>query len=350
MDRLRDGSLPPALVAAVGGHAATCESCGRAVREVFPVHRMARDLRTQFDAGHEAEHLSDDELMACADGRSRNDAHLQECDVCRAEVDELLRFKSQLRPRRQWLPYAIAASIAAIALTVSLFNRAPDTPTTPPRVATSSNVVRPSPAPLVVATGYGRPQWDAWVADVKARRAFPLPAIIAELRPRESQLRGGAEEDDLQLSPDHEVVASTRPQFRWDDRQGATYDVILRDGDEIVESGPLTDPRWRPLHDLSRGHEYQWQVEMTIGGVHSIYPKTPAPPARFRVLEQSALDEIEEARKRYPEDALLQAVILARHGLRDEALAAVDRLERSDTALAASLRDSLRHWPMDETR
>src|SRR5687767_2173740 len=100
LDRLRDGSLPPAMVAAVGGHAATCDACGRAVGAALPVDRMTRDLRAQIDAGHEPEHLSDDELMAGADGTSRNDLHLQECDICRAEVDELRRFRSAMRPRR----------------------------------------------------------------------------------------------------------------------------------------------------------------------------------------------------------------------------------------------------------
>lgn len=337
------------MMAAVGDHAATCEACGKAVATALPVDRMTRDLRMQLDAGHEPEHLSDDELMAVADGTLREDAHLQECEVCRAEVEELRQFKGAIRPRRRWVPYAVAASIAAIALTVSFVDRTPDrapvTPATLPRAATNPSVVVPPPAPVAVATGYGLPEWDAWVADVKARRALPMPAIIAELRPRESQLRGGAEEDDLRLSPDHAVVAGTRPQFQWTKRQGASYNVILRDGDEIVESGPLTDPRWKPRHELKRGREYQWQVETTIDSVRSLYPTTPAPPARFRVLEQSAHNEIAKARKQYPEDALLHAVILARHGLRDEALTALDRLKQSDAPLAASLRDSLRNWP-----
>ena len=337
------------MVAALGGHAATCELCRSAVGEVFPVDRMTRDLRMRIDAGHELEHLSGDELMACADGTLRDDAHLQECDVCRAEVDELLRFRKEMRPRpgpprRKWLPYAIAASIAAVLLAILLFDRAPGTPATRPHASTTSSVT-PPPPPVVVATGYGRPEWDAWVADVKTRRALPMPAIVAELRPQPSQLRGGAEADDLRLSPDHAVVAATRPRFQWAKRQGASYNVILRNGDEIVESGALTDPQWTPPHDLQRGREYLWQVEMTVDGVRSIYPKTPDPPARFRVLEQSALDEIGEARKRYPEDSLLHAVILARHGLRDDAIAALDRLKQSDAALAASLRESLRHWP-----
>lgn len=329
----------------MGGHAATCEPCGKVLGEVLPLDRMTRDVRMQIEAGHEPEHLSDEELLACADGTSRQDVHLQECGICRAELDEIVRFKQGIRPPRRWVPYAIAASIAAIALAIPLFERAPDTPSTPPRVSMRSNPAPPRPSPVAVAAGYGRPEWDAWVADVKSRRALPLPAILAELRPQTSQLRGVVEADDLRMAPDHDVVASTRPPFQWAERRGASYRVILRDGDELVESGALTDPQWRPSHDLKRGREYLWQVEMTIEGVRSIYPKAPEPPARFRVLGQSALDEIDDARKRYPDDSLLHAVILARHGLRNEALAALDRLKRSDPALAKALRESLRHWP-----
>lgn len=346
LHRLRTGSLPPAAVAEVGAHAATCEACGSAVGDALSLDRMTRDLRVQLEADPEPEHLSDDELMAYADGTSRNEAHLNECEICRAELDEILRFKRTIRPRprRRWLPYAIAAAIAAIALTIPLLDRAPDTPAPTPRHATTSNVPLPKPPPVAIAKGYGQPEWDAWVADAKTRRALPMPTIIAELQPQKSQLRGAAEEDDLQLSPDHAVIISTRPQFQWANRQGATYRVILRDGNDIVESGALRNPRWTPRHDLKRGHEYLWQVELTVDGARSTYPKPPDPPARFRVLEQSALDEIDAARKRYPDDALLHAVILARHGLRDETLAELDRLERSDAALAAELRDSLRNW------
>lgn len=341
LGRLRDGTLPPAALAEVGRHAATCEACGKEVGEMISLGRMTRDLRTQIEADGESEHLTDDELMACADGTSSDDAHLQECDVCRGEVDELIRWRSAARPRRRWIPYAIAASLAAIALMISMRDRSPVTPATPPVVSTSPNVVPPRPPPAIVVTGYGRPEWDAWVADVKKRRALPMPAIIAELQSQASQLRGEAAEDDLRLSPNHAVVVSARPQLEWAKREGASFIVILRNGDDIVESDPLTESRWKPRQDLKRGRAYQWQVEMTIDGVRSLYPKAPVPPARFRVLEQKALDEIEDARKRYPEAFLLHAVILARHGLRNEALAALDQLKGSDAALASDLQKSL---------
>jgi hypothetical protein len=328
----------------VGGHAARCESCGRAVREALSLDRMSRDLRMQIEES-EPGHLSDDELMASADGWEGNDAHLAECRICLNELDAIKTFKKRLEPR-DWMPITIAASITAIAITIFLLKRAPTAQPIPPRISTTSTgVVSPRPVPVAVAKGYGRPEWDAWVADVKSRRALPMPAVIAELRPKKSQLRGETDEDDLRLSPDQAIVASAQPQFRWAEKKGASYNVIVQNGDQIVESGALTESQWRPRHDLKRGREYLWQVELTIDGARSIYPKAPDPPARFRVLEQSALDEIDDARKRYPDDPLLHAVILARHGLRDETLTELDRLKQRDAALAAALRDSLGNWP-----
>lgn len=333
--RLRDRTLPPAATAEVGRHAAACDACGRAVREAMSLDGMTRNVQVQF----EAEHLSDDELMACADGTGREPAHLRECDVCRNEVDELRAFRGSMRPRRRWLPFAIAASLALFAIALAFVLRQRTHPA-PPVVATSTPPV-PSPPALPPRPA----EWEAWVADARAKRALPMPADVAELWPHETELRGAAEADELRLSPDHVVVATTRPEFRWAARKGARYVVILREGRDVVQSRALTEPRWTPPHELHRGSEVLWQVEVTSGGARSLYPKAPAPPARFRVLSQSAVDEIAQVRRRDPDDALLEAVVLARHGLRAETLAALDRLQRSDPALATDLRASLRDWP-----
>ena len=337
LDRLRRGTLPPADVTAVGRHATACASCGSAVAEALALESKTRDLRLQIDAGDESEHLPEDALMACADGFDHE--HLQECASCRAEVEEMRMLKRSMRPRRRWPLYAAAAaaSIAAIAILLSLLGRRPDAvPVPQPPVITQSS----PPAPV----GYGRAEWDRGVADAKQARAFRVPAIVEQLRPPRSTFRGSSEKDPLELHPNGSIVASTRPRLRWSRLEGATYNVIFQLGDRVIESGRLASLYWTPPRTLERGREYAWQVETTLRGVRALHPQTPAPPARFRVVEQSAIDEIDAARRQYPDDALLHAAILARHGLRDEALAALDSLHR-DPALANDLRASLRTWP-----
>lgn len=341
LDRLRAGALPPEEVTAVGRHASACESCGRAVAEAFAPASRTRDLRIRIEAGDDVEHLSEDVLMTCADGRDHE--HLRECESCRAEVEELRRLRRDMRPRRVWPLYAVAASVAAVAITVIL--REPRTVEPVPAPPTARPAVTRTPP--AVEKGYDRAEWNRWVAEAKQARAFAVPAVVEEMRPRPTSFRGPADRDDLRLRPNGIVVAGTRPRLRWSKRGQATYNVILQAGDTIVESGPLTEPLWTPEDALQRGHEYAWQVETTIGGTTSMYPQTPAPPARFRVADQSAIDEIEDARKRHPDDALLHATLLARLGLRDDALDALERLERTDAALAGELRTSIDRWPWE---
>ncbi len=354
LDRLRQGTLPPAEVAEAGRHAAACPECGKAVGDALSIDRMMRDLRIQIEADPELDHLSQDALMALADGtigtgeRDEARAHLEACQACRSELEELDGLKGLIRsrphPRRRWPVYAVAASIAAIVLLLPLLNRRPGAPVLPPVPATSSQATATQPPSVPETTRYARQDWERWVGEARKGRELPIPAIVAALRPPASSLRGPEEDDDLRLRPDGAVVAAVRPRLQWQRREGASYNVILQIGDRIVESGALADPAWTPPLDLKRGREYAWQVEVTMGGVRSLYPKAPQPPARFRVLEQRALDEIGEARKRYPDDPLLHAVLLARVGLQDEALEALDRLGRSDAALASALRRSIGEW------
>lgn len=332
LDRLRQGTLSPAQAAEVGRHAAACRTCGPVVAAAVSLDRGVRELRVDLDG----EHLSPDTLMAIADGTGDSAEHLQQCESCRAEVEELRELAPRPRLLRHWPVYAAAAAIAAMVMIVPLLDRRPVSPEPPPRVATA---VEPPAVPQTA--GYSRPEWEEEVAAVRARRSLAVPAVIEELRPRTSSLRGGAEDEDLQLRPNGYVVAGTRPRFEWMGSRNARYRVILQRGDRIVESETLTAPAWTPPFELQRGAEYAWQVEVTIGGTRSVHPRQPDPPARFRVVAQKVLDEIDDARRRHPDDPLLLVVILARHGLRDETLQEIARLEQRDAALAAALRHSV---------
>lgn len=339
-DRLRHGKLPLAELTEVAHHATICGECRQSLQGLLPVDRVVRDLRLQIEAEN-AEHLSSESLMAFADetllGTELEAAglHLQECEICAGEVDEIRRLRILLPRRRSWIPYAVAASVAVIAAAGLLVMQRHTAP--PPAPAP----VRPA---VPVQQSYEHSTWSEWVAEARNRQELPVPSILAELRGSKTQLRGSAE-GDAGLEPDKIVVASARPQFRWSaPGRGATYKVILKSGRTVVESEALTEPRWTPSTDLKRGGEYEWQVEVTHGSDRRVFPRPPDPPARFRVLGQSDADEIKTAQERHPDDALLHVVIMARYGLRDEALAALDRLERQDARLAAALRDSLRKW------
>jgi hypothetical protein len=348
--RLRDGSLPPARIAEVGRHAATCAPCARLIELSFPVHRMVSDIRIQLEAEDDFSHLSLDDLIAHADGDlhgeslERTLAHLGDCESCRSELENVRTTEVIQKLPRRWLVYSVAASIATVIAVLAVVRRT-DAP--PPR-DTPGVSARPSAqvAPVAVARGYGNPQWNEWVAEAKATRAFPIPDIVTQLKPRRAKLRGESDAQNLHLWPSGVVIEENRPRFRWDARgSSARYTVILEVGDQIVESGPLSATEWVMPRNLKRGLEYAWQVEVAEGTSRVLFPRAPHPPARFRILEQNALDEIDAARRQFPNDRLLEAVLLARHGLRDEAIKALEGNAIRDRDLAAALRSSLDRWP-----
>ena len=299
---LRAGQLRPAQVAEVGRHLSTCAHCAERVAADLDIPRMTRDLRVFIEA----------------------------------ENDDLDQSRSAVAKPSLWY---LAASLAAIALLGIVFAlRRPSTPAVPPPPAIVTTTTQPRPT----ATSHGRADWDRWVAEALAARRLTVSSMVADLQPRPAQYRG-ARTTDRQLQPNGRVVESTRPLLSWKKIEGdVTYNVVLAiDEDRIIESGPLSMPQWQPPNDLERGREYSWQVEVA---------STITPAARFRVIDPKALAEIDSARAKFPNDFLLQAVLLARHGLTHEAQRALDEYRKhGDPALAKALGESLRQ-SADPTR
>lgn len=337
IERLRGGRLAPSEVARIGRHAAACEQCGPAVRQAVPVERLLNELRVDLD---EVQHLSEDELMTAADGALPRNEHLDVCAACREDVQELLELRKTMHRRRRW-PYVAALAAAAAVVFVLLAPVRTPRPEPPPVATPRASTPAVSSAPPPVS-GYGREDWDRWVSEAKTSRTLSLPPVLRDLQARRSTTRGASDEDDRQLKPDGTVVLSTRPQFHWSPRKSATYRVILQvAGGDVFESEPLQQPQWTPPRRLQRGREYAWQIEVDDGASRTIHPQAPDPPARFRILDEAAVREVNAARAQHPDDALLHAVILSRLGLRDEALEALRELQKSDPALAQALRKSL---------
>jgi hypothetical protein len=156
-----------------------------------------------------------------------------------------------------------------------------------------------------------------------AQRA-ETPRLLAQLIPDNlSTVRGGT--GDLLftlLSPVGTVVRSDRPTFRWQPLAGAlhyTVTVFDKDFNEVATSEPLTATEWTPAQPLQRGVVYTWQVTALKDGKEITVPSTPAPEARFKVLEPSAFESLERAQSQNATSHLTLGVLYAQAGLLDDA-------------------------------
>lgn len=357
-----DGRLPQRRVPDVVEHLRHCPNCASSARGSEPAMRAAERLAWQLAADADEHPPVETTLTAYVDGTLSGDdaaaaeAHLEVCARCREDVDDLraIASTSRRRPRRSWLPGAVAAAaLLAIVATLLLLRREPGRPASPPVTATT--VERPAthtaatqtapPSPVPALPRYERPEWRAAVDEALRTGALPMPAVLAGLRVAPDVLRTpGERAAEGRLAPVSTVVETTRPRFTWTPAGGATYLVSVFDDDTLVaESGVLSEPAWQPERDLPRGRTVQWEVEVRggDGGVRSL-PAPPAPPALFRVLDAAAHAELQRARAAHGGDPLLLGVLYARSGLRDDA---ARELRRVRTEQGQQLLRSVEQWP-----
>jgi len=315
-------------------------------QELDRLRRMADDVRLQIEADA-FRHLDPDQQVAYCDGALRGDEleaarlHLDACDQCRADVEELSKWGAGPR-KRNWLPYALAASLAAVAiLGVLVFKPEPLKPRPPVAIVPPVTITAPPPA-----FSYGNAEWDRLVRDVTASGRLAMPALLAALQPPASHFRGGIGADDAALAPAGIVVESARPRFTWRAQPAARYVVLLAPQDgRVVESEPLSEAAWQPPSPLQRGRDYSWQLEVVTDKGRALHPAPPHPPVRFHVLDDAAAAEIADARRRFPGDHLLQAILLARHGLRADAERELLEYRKTGRAdLADALLRSIQSW------
>ena len=145
------------------------------------------------------------------------------------------------------------------------------------------------------------------------------------------------------------VVESDRPLFRW--RAAgveARYIVSVFDSrfKRVAQSNPLSATEWTPPQPLQRGNTYVWKITTLRGGEEIVSPAPPAPEARFRVLDQTAANELERARRLHPNSHLLLGVLYARAGLMDEAERELRAVVESNpnSSVALNLLRSVQEW------
>ena len=150
------------------------------------------------------------------------------------------------------------------------------------------------------------------------------------------------------VGPFGRVVREDRPVLRWRPLAGAkSYTVAVVDANfSIVAQSPrLTATAWTLDKALPRGANYTWQVTAAgADGTEVVSPVSPAPQAKFRVMDESALDEVTRLEQAGVRSHLARGVIYARAGLIDEARAEFEALvqENPRSQLARRLLDSVK--------
>jgi hypothetical protein len=150
------------------------------------------------------------------------------------------------------------------------------------------------------------------------------PPELAELTKKAGVLMGGKAEgvSFALLSPVGTVVRTTRPTFHWQPLDGASaYVVNIYDSSfsKVATSPQLSATQWTIPSSLRHGIAYLWQVTALKDGKEIKSPVQPAPEARFKILEQAKVDELERVRRAYPNSHLLLGTLYAQAGLLDDA-------------------------------
>ena len=117
-----------------------------------------------------------------------------------------------------------------------------------------------------------------------------------------------------------------------------SYTVFVLDSNfnVVMKSEPLKETSWAAPQSLKRGAVYAWQVTAHQNGKVVTAPAAPLPEARFKIVEQAKIEELQRLATERPDSHLILAVIYAREGLLDEAerelQTAINQNQDADTA------------------
>jgi type II secretory pathway pseudopilin PulG len=159
--------------------------------------------------------------------------------------------------------------------------------------------------------------------------------------------KSGEANDDAPLrlvSPVGKTIITDRPTLRWQPLTGAIgYVVTIYDEslNKVTASDQLTATSWTVTQPLARGRIFTWQIKAVREGEES---GAPASEARFKILDQVRVEELNQAKREHPEAHLLLGLLYARAGLADEAEREMKTLARlnPDSEIVRKLMQSIR--------
>jgi hypothetical protein len=347
-------------------------------------------------------HLTPEELEAYANGRlasARLDycrTHLDSCDACRAELEDLRIIKSELsgfqrsepsrrglerRKRRRGLSLPQAASVAIIVVIAgaaifwwergspwgSKTSAAISVGQSPVASAGSgASAAPPAPAAANMQTRDTRVADELAALPDEVRSAvseaiqhgkLQLPADATGWRGRAPPHSGapGANTGFALLGPFGEAISETRPEFSWQPLPGAIrYSVVIVDvGLHPVQRSPsLRKTVWRPRRPLRRGRSYLWQVTATLRGGSKVVASEPsASETLLRIVPLKLADEMAHFRRGHEEAHLVLGALYAQAGMLTESADELGKVPPGDSSYdtAQTLLKSLSSTNPDET-
>jgi len=188
------------------------------------------------------------------------------------------------------------------------------------------------------------------VRGVLTNKTLSKPEILDKLTaPAITLMDPTAREDTFGLlGPTGTVIATDRPNLRWQVLPGATsYTVSVFDADfnRVTRSAPQTVTQWTtPV--LRRGMIYSWEVVAVRDGQEVRSPVAPAPQAQFKILEAERLRELKSLKKHSPISHLTLGLSYARFGLLVEAEGQLQILSRENpnSPIATRLLRTVQEW------
>jgi len=346
----RKRTLAAAELLRVDEHLTSCADCRDRIFESGLLAAQARALRNQF-----IEHLDYDEIVACAEGTPEASvgAHVAECALCRAEVDDLRVFRMQLAQpqvepvrrepivmpvrRARWKKPVWLAAAAGLLVVAGMAVWSLQRPAAAPAPEIAQQPVQPREPALT-------PEQQQAVQLAMASHKLERASVLNRLAAKRGVLLGApAEAKTFEiLAPVGTTTVNDRPVFQWQAMNGASSYVVAvfdENFNKVAESPAVTVPEWQPEEPLVRGVVFNWQVSARVGGRTVRAPVPPAPEARFELVSAETAGEIEKARRLHAGNHLLLAVLYARAGALDDA--AKEAVAISDAGLARDLRQSI---------
>lgn len=316
-------------------------------------------------------HLAQTDLEAYAKGRlpaaRLNDcqAHLDSCEACRAELEDIRTFQSDLagfqraepaygqqptrRKRRSSpvLPLAASAVVISVAVVSGILWWRHGKPTTNKASPAAPVVAQSTATPHSVAVQTS----NAHLAEASATSSHDARPVIPQAMPRDKpQVPTAASPSAAHtlpeanrpetngkfalLSPFGQTISETHPVFTWQPLPGAIgYTVEIVDvGLHPVQHSPaLQATSWRPHRPLPPGHTYLWQVTATLHGGTKVVASEPSlSGTALKIIPAKYANEIAHFKQVHQEAHLALGALYAQAGMLTESADELRKVQPGD--------------------